>query len=75
MESEFLLDRDLIPEVTFYEGWPLKMGDEENLYKSGEWTFSLYDDNSPEDALKGAYAWIAWYEFLIKERSKQENPS
>jgi hypothetical protein len=75
MSDQFIFDKESVPDVKFSDSWGLVDGGDESLYKAGEWTFSLHDDQDPEFAKNAAYAWIAWYEFLVHLKYAKENPT
>jgi hypothetical protein len=74
MFKGFIFDEGNIPRVEFSDAWGLVDGSEEKLYKAGDWTFSLHDDYDIDSAKAAAYAWIAWYEFLMHLEYVKENP-
>lgn len=44
---------------------PYVQGDGD-IYRVGEWSFDIRDDHDIANAESSIYAWIAWYEFLVR---------
>jgi hypothetical protein len=68
--NSFEFDPARVPEVLFDKEWSL--GDETNkVYRVGDWSFEMAEDEKIQWAEEGIYAFIAWWQFL-KENDATE---
>lgn len=68
--SSFEFDPARVPEVVFDNKWTLP-GEENHIYRVGDWSFETAEDSSVQWAEEGVYAFIAWWQWL-KENDATE---
>ncbi len=69
--NSFEFDSTRLPEVEWEASWQLADGGIAKTYRVGDWSFEYGEDNIAW-AEKGAYAFIAWLQFLKEDESGTE---
>jgi hypothetical protein len=72
MMSIFKYDPEFVPDVNLETEWALKDGFVNQVYRAGDWSFETSEEASLEYAKKAIYAWIAWHDFLISNKTVKD---